>query len=68
MVLYAGGERRQRWSSDWLRERELERGWVRTRQPKLVRIHVRQEAGDRDSGIGTALEREVLRPHQIKRC
>jgi hypothetical protein len=68
MVLRADGERRQRWSSGWLRGREVERGWVRTQRSGRVRLHVWQEAGDRDSGIGTALEREVLRPRQVERC
>jgi len=66
--LRVGGERRQRWSSGWLKDHEVDRGWVRYRRAGRVRVHVWQEAGDRDSGIGTALEREVLRPRQIERC
>jgi hypothetical protein len=68
LVLHVDGERRQRWSSGWLRDREVERGWVRARQRTRVRLHVWQEAGDRDSMIGTALERRVLRPGQVDRC
>jgi len=66
--LRVDGERRQHWSSGWLKDQEVDRGWVRHQRAGRVRVHVWQEAGDRDSGIGTALEREVLRPGQIERC
>ena len=68
MELYVEGNRRQRWSSGWLGDREVGRGWVRAKRFHRVRLHVWQEAGDRDSDIGTALERRVLRPRQITRC
>ena len=68
MALHVAGKRRQHWSSGWLGDREVERGWVRYQRTGRVRIQVWQEAGDRDSGIGTALEREVLRPRQVERC
>ena len=66
--LYRRGELRQRWSSGWLRDREVDRGWVRAKRFGRIRLHVWQEAGDRDSGIGTALEREVLKPSDIELC
>ena len=66
--LRVADQRRQRWSSGWLKDDQVERGWVRYHRTGRVRLHVWQEAGDRDSGIGTALEREVLRPRQIERC
>ena len=66
--LRVADKRRQRWSSGWLKDDQVERGWVRYQRTGRVRLHVWQEAGDRDSGIGTALEREVLRPRQIERC
>src|SRR5918995_1297888 len=28
LVVHVDGERRQRWSSGWLRDREVDRGWV----------------------------------------
>ncbi len=68
VTLHVAGKRRQHWSSGWLKDREVERGWARYQRAGRVRVHVWQEAGDRDSGIGTALEREVLRPRQIERC
>ena len=68
VTLRVHGERRQHWSSGWLEDREVARGWVRHRRAGRVRVHVWQEAGDRDSGLGTALEREVLRPRRIERC
>lgn len=67
IALHVDGQRRQRWTSGWL-DRRVERGWVRAPHPGRVRIHVWQEAGDRDSMIGTALEHRVLRPRQVERC
>ena len=67
-AIHVAGERHQRWSSGWLRGHELDRGWIRTHHTRRVTLHVWQEAGDRDSMIGTALEQRVLRPRQVKRC
>ena len=68
VALHVDGQRRQHWSSGWLKDHEVERGRVRRPRAGRIRIHVWQAAGGRDSGIGTALEREVLRPRQIERC
>ena len=67
-VLYEGDERRQRWRSGWLDDDEVHAGRLRITRGPGVRIHVWQEAGDPDSSIGTALEREALRPRDVDRC
>ncbi|WP_432478299.1 hypothetical protein [Nocardioides sp. GXQ0305] len=68
VAIHVRGDRRQHWSSGWLDDRGLARGWVRTRHRAGVRVHLWQEAGDRGSGVGTALQQTVLRPGQIARC
>jgi len=68
LAVFRDGERRQRWASGWLRDKEIARGWVRVRRDAGVRLHLWQEAGDRGSMIGTAQQREVLRLRRIERC
>ena len=68
MVVHHRGQARQRWSSGWLDDGEVERGEVRTQRSRRVRLHVWQEGGDRDSPVGTALQAAVYRPRQIQHC
>lgn len=66
--LFDDGQARQKWSSGWLEDDETARGRVRIQRSRGVRLHVTQEAGDRDSAVGTALEVAVLRPRAIRHC
>jgi hypothetical protein len=68
MTLYRGRDARQRWSSGWLADDEVEWGSVRIHRSRRVTLHVWQEAGDRDSPIGTAVEAASYQPRQIKHC
>lgn len=67
-VLRAGDRPRRHWRSGWLDDGEVAQGRLRVRRGADVRIQVWQEAGDPDSAIGTALEREALRPGDVDRC
>ena len=62
------GQRRQQWRSGWLDDGEAERGTVRIRRSRGVRLHIWQEAGDRSSPVGTALETAVYRPRELRHC
>ena len=68
VVLVEDGQPRQRWSSGWLEDGVRERGRVRIARTRGVRLQVRQEAGDRDSAVGTATELRVLRPREVRHC
>lgn len=66
--VYTGSKRTAHWSSGWLKKGEVQVSTVRvTRSPK-VRVHIWQEAGDRDSSVGTALQLDVIKPKRIRRC
>lgn len=56
------------WRSGWLDDDEVARGAVRVRKGKGVRLVVWEEAGDRESPIGTATQSTVHRPQQIRHC
>jgi len=47
---------------------ELQISTVRVEKSPQVRVTIWQEAGDRDSSIGTALEMNALEPHKIRHC
>lgn len=66
--VYAGDDRVARWSSGWLRKGEVQISVVRVAKSPQVRVHVWQEAGDRDSSIGTALQLTVIEPRKIRHC
>lgn len=66
--LYVGNKRTAHWSSGWLKKGEVQISTVRVRKSPKVRVQIWQEAGDRDSPIGTALEMSVLKPRKIRRC
>ena len=68
MTVLHGRDERQRWSSGWLPRHRAERGWVRTRRGADVRLRVWQEAGDRDSPVGTALEVATYDLRSLRRC
>lgn len=65
---HAGNQRVARWSSGWLERGELQISTVRVAKSPKVRVTIWEEAGDRDSPIGTALAASVLKPHDIRRC
>lgn len=66
--VYSGSDRKARWSSGWLRKREVQISTVRVPKSPRVRVHVWQEAGDRESPVGTALQLTVIKPKKIRRC
>ena len=66
--VYVANERKAHWSSGWLKKGELHISTVRVQKSPKVRVQIWQEAGDRDSSIGTALEVNVLKPHKIRHC
>ena len=66
--VYAGSDRKAAWSSGWLKKGEVQISTVRVKKSPKVRVHVWQEAGDRDSGLGTALQLTVFRPKKIRHC
>jgi hypothetical protein len=65
---YADDERVARWRTGWLDRGEVRISRVRVTRSPGVRVVVSQEAGDRDSAIGTSAESTVLRPRRIQRC
>ena len=66
--VYVGNKRVARWSSGWLEKGELQISTVRVEKSPQVRVSIWQEAGDRDSSIGTAIEMTVLKPRKIRHC
>ena len=66
--VYSGSDRKARWSSGWLRKGEVQVATVRVQKSKRVRVHIWQEAGDRDSSVGTAIQLTVIKPKKIRRC
>lgn len=68
IAVYAGSDRKARWSSGWLKKGEVQVGIVRVKKSPEVRVYVWQEAGDRDSSVGTAAETVRIKPKKIRRC
>ena len=66
--VYRGKQRREHWSSGWLKQGETEIAVLRVDKARKVRVQIWHEAGDRDSSVGTALEVSVLRPGKIRHC
>lgn len=66
--VYSGHEVEAHWSSGWLTRGETEIWTVRVPKSKRILVQIWQEAGDRDSSIGTATEITVLKPKKIKHC
>ncbi|MGZ5405387.1 MAG: hypothetical protein ACXWDL_12115 [Nocardioides sp.] len=63
-----GEKRRATWSTGWLDTGETKISTVRVLKAPGVEVTIWQEAGDRDSSIGTAMEAIVLKPRQIRHC
>ena len=63
-----GSRTEARRGSGWLDRGEVWVSTVRVARSPRVRVVVWQEAGDRDSVIGTAAEAVELRPQRIRRC
>lgn len=68
LAAYAADERVARWRTGWLDRGEVQISRVRVRRSPEVRVVVTQEAGDRESDIGTTAESLVLKPRRIQRC
>ncbi len=68
LAAYAGDERVARWRTGWLEAGEVEISRVRVARSPELRVYVSQEAGDRDSDIGTTREAMVLDPRRIRKC
>ena len=66
--VYRGNVRKAHWSSGWLKKGEVEVSRVRVKKSPKVRVHVWQEAGDRDSSLGTSLQLTVIKPKRIRHC
>lgn len=66
--LLHGDQARARWSSGWLDRGEVQVSKVRIRKSPKVRVHIWQEAGERDSQIGTSATATLLTPKQIRHC
>lgn len=68
IALYVGDKRRARWSTGWLDKGETKISTVRVKKSSDVEVVIWQEAGDRDSSIGTASEAVMRKPRQIRHC
>jgi hypothetical protein len=68
IAVYRGDDRVARWSSGWLDAGEVQISEVRVRKSPKVRVFITQEAGDRDSDIGTSAESNLLKPWRIRHC
>jgi diaminopimelate epimerase len=56
------------WSSGWLDKGEVQISVVRVQKSSKVRLTIWEEAGDRDSSIGTATSASNLKPKKIRHC
>ncbi len=65
---YSGNQRVALWRTGWLDRGEVEVALVRVRKSSGVRVYISQEAGDRESSIGTSLEAVALKPGRVRRC
>lgn len=64
----SGNRRVAHWRTGWLDRGEVEISRVRVPTSPQVRIVIEEEAGDRDSDIGTTAQATTVDPRDVRRC